>query len=232
MSVTSVPLSQDQLSDEEYEALLDDLRAYRAQLEQADYQADAGSLNRAANLTRLYRDKRWTAYMDREHPIKRTIHRGRPVDPEGRSRFAKYIMEETGLSPRRSYQLWNANALVGILRTAFTKIGDGEWALRPLSKLLREHRPEQATDVWRRAIQLAEGDTPTVAHVRKALADHDKALGYRVPRGRTSDGRSFTDVRRRFLADFEWVAHNATDAQRELLMADLKERLAQLKTKE
>lgn len=230
MSVTSVTsVTPERLDDSEYEAALERLRSYRSQLDQADQHADAGSLERAADLAAIYADKRWVAEMNERHPIKRWVNRGRPVDPEGRSRFAKWVMEEAELHPTRSYQLLNANVLVGILETRVSKIHKAsEKVLRPLRKLLAQDRADQAEAVWRRAVQLAEGEVPTAAQVKKALADHDRELGYVVPRNRTADGQSFGEVSKRSLRDIEWIQHHATEAQKALYIAELQKRLAGL----
>lgn len=230
MSVTAVTsITPERLDDGEYKAALERLRSYREQLNEADQHADAGSLERAADLAALFADKRWVREMDERHPIKRAMHRGRPVDPEGRSRFAKWVMEQAELHPTRSYQLLNANVLVGILETRVSKIHKAsEKALRPLRKLLAQDRADQAEAVWRRAVQLAEGEVPTADQVKKALADHDRDLGYVVPRNRTSDGQSFTEVSKRSLRDIEWIQHNGTDAQKALYIAELQKRLAGL----
>lgn len=230
MTVTSgTSVTPEQLDDGDYEATLERLRSYREQLAQANQHADAGSLERAADLAALYADKRWVAEMNERHPIKRWVNRGRPVDPEGRSRFATWVKEQAELHPTRSYQLLNANVLVGILETRVSKIHRAsEAVLRPLRKLLAQDRADQAVAVWQRAVQLAEGEVPTAEQVKKALADHDRELGYVVPRTRTADGQSFTEVSKRSLRDIEWIQQNGTDAQKALYIAELQKRLAGL----
>jgi hypothetical protein len=214
------------LDDAEYQARIERLRGYREQLNRADQQADTGSLDRAADLAAIYADKRW---VDELPAPKRTSFRGRPVDPEGRSRFATWVKGQLDLQPRYAYYLLNANELAGIVCTRVhenrpTTAGP----LRPLYKLLKDKRGEQAVDIWRRAVQLAEGGTPTAAQVKKALADHDKAMGYSRPRQRTDDGQSFSSVSKRLLRDFEWVSRNGTEEQVKTVLAELQARLAQL----
>jgi hypothetical protein len=226
MTVASVTAVTERLDDSEYQTRIERLRSYREQLDRADQQADSGSLDRAADLAAVYTDKRWVDELPA--PIKASF-RGRPVEPDSRSRFAKWAKEKLDLAPAYSYFLLNAHELSGIISTRVeTNRPRSAKALRPLYKLLKDKRGEQAVDIWRRALQLAEGATPTHAHVRKALADHDKALGYSQPRTRP-EGRSFKDVRRRLLSDFEWVAQYGTEQEVKSVLADLQERLAVLK---
>lgn len=214
------------LADEEYQAAVDRLRSYVLQLEQAEAQSDAGSLERAADLARIYADKRW---VDELPAPSRTSFRGRPVEPDSRSRFAKWVVANVGLNASYSYRLLNAHELARIILPAAKEIPPtSAWSLRPLYKLLRDHRGDQAPAIWRRAVELADAGVPTVAHVRKALADHDRALGYSTAR-RTADGRSFAEVRARLLREFEWVALNGTEQQIKTVLADLQAKLAELK---
>jgi hypothetical protein len=226
-AVPSVPAVPERLDDAEYQARVERLRGYREQLDRADQQADTGSLDRAADLAAIYADKRW---VDEQPAPKKTHHRGRPVEPDSLSRFAKWAKERLELEPRHCYQLYRADQIAAYLRQAQIKPGASERVLRPLSKLLKKgsERGEQAPDIWRRAVQLAEGDRPTNTHIRKALADHDKELGYTQPRVRTDDGQSFTSVSKRFLRDGEWIARHATEAQRQKVIAELQARLTQL----
>lgn len=225
-SVPGVPAVPERLADGEYQARVERLRAYREQLDQADQQADTGSLDRAADLAAIYADKRW---VDELPAPKKTSFRGRPIEPDSRSRFARWAKERLDLQPRYAYFLLNAHELSGVICTA-VQINRPASArsLRPLYKLLKDKRGEQAVDIWRRALELADGGTPSAAHVKKALADHDKAMGYTQPRVRTDDGQSFASVSKRFLRDGEWIARHATEAQRQKVIAELQARLAQL----
>jgi hypothetical protein len=223
--VTPVPAVPERLDDTDYQARVERLRGYREQLDRADQQADTGSLDRAADLAAIYADKRW---VDELPAPKKTHHRGRPVEPDSLSRFAKWAKERLDLQPRHCYQLHRASEVATYLRAAQLNPGGSEYVLRPLSKLLKDKRGDQAPDVWRRAVQLAEGEPLTNTHLRKALADHDKAMGYTQPRVRTDDGQSFASVSKRFLRDGEWIARHATKAQRQKVIAELQARLAQL----
>jgi hypothetical protein len=64
----------------------------------------------------------------------------------------------------------------------------GEKALRPLWYLVREERRTEIPKVWRAAVHLADGKTPSITHVKKALADwkrenvaKQEASGVKVP---------------------------------------------------
>src|SRR6266487_1117059 len=101
MTVTADMPATVEFDEVEYEAALERLRAFRRQLDQADQRADAGSLDRAADLAMIFSDpeRRWVKEMDETHPVKRTHFRGRPVDPEGRSRFSTWVKEKIDLRP-------------------------------------------------------------------------------------------------------------------------------------
>ncbi len=188
MTVTADMPATVEFDEVEYEAALERLRAFRRQLDQADQRADAGSLDRAADLAMIFSDpeRRWVKEMDETHPVKRTHFRGRPVDPEGRSRFASYVNEKIGLYPRYSYFLLNADEIArNYLYSVQTIRPDSAGSLRPLYKLLKEERGHEAPDIWQRAVRLAGEDVPTAAQVKQALRDHDKTTG-RTPADRTA----------------------------------------------
>lgn len=223
--MTTQTIEQQRLADEEYQAAIERLRAYVLQLELAKETTDSGSLERANDLARIYADKRW---MDELPAPVRTSFRGRPVEPDSRSRFAKWVKAHVNLAPSYSYFLLNAHQLAGIISTRVEENRPATAGpLRPLYKLLRDHRGDQAPAIWRRAVELADGGIPTTADVRKALADHDRALGYVVQR--TADGRNFNEVRARLLREFEWVARNGTEQQVKTVLADLQAKLAELR---
>lgn len=156
------------VTDTEYQAALERVRAYREQLNEADRRTDQGSLDRARDLELLYQEMRW---VDELPAPKNKVWRGRSVDPRSRNRFATWVLQQTGLVPSRVRQLHLAEETVGILVTAVTVIPDGEWALRPLRRLDRQGYGDHLIDVYKRALELAEGDVPTYAHTSKAVRD-------------------------------------------------------------
>lgn len=227
--MTVAPTAEtDRLDDDAYERAIVELRAYREQLDRADKQADAGSLDRAAVLAAIFVDKRW---VDEVPAPKKTHFRGRPVVADSRSRFAKWVMERVGLQPRHCYQLLNANTVANSLRGAHINPGASEWALRPLSKLLRDERSDEIEAVWRRAVELADGESLTSAHVRQALRDHDKATG-RTPTNRTAAyyQRTVKDARAKILREFNWILEHGSEDDVKAVLLEIQKRLAELTT--
>lgn len=187
--MTATAIDTTHLEDADYEATLERLRSYVEQLEQAkehrgqaDRTADANSLERAADLARVFTDKRWVDEVP--YPKRRPGRRG--VKPDSREQFFKWVKDHvksrrTGrpLERSQSQRLLNADE-VGRL---FAPTGDmgakypglTERAIRPLTKL-QAGRSDEIPEVWRRVLQLADGEPPTSSHIAKALADHDKAL--------------------------------------------------------
>jgi hypothetical protein len=239
---TDRPTDMARLDDAEYEASLERLRAYVEQLEeakdkrgQADRHADASSLDRATDLARVFEDKRWVDQVPQAK--KRRGRRG--VKPDSREQFFKWVKEHvkshrTGqpLARSRSDQLLNAHEVVGYFSTTremVEKYPDlTERAIRPLTKL-RAGRTEEIPEVWRRAVELAEGGPPTAANIAKALADHDKALMPPSPAGESAS-RSKQGAAERYykkvLADFDqFLGANARPAQTKALLLEIQQRL-------
>ncbi len=149
----------------EREHRLNRLRTYSELLQVAGRTTDRDSLARAADLAALYEDTAWV--LDLATP-KRTSVRGRPVDPKSRSRFATWARERTGLAPSTIHQLLRAHDIVSnCLRGAGT-MATGEWALRPLTRLLKEH-PDAIEPVWNDAVAEAGGAVPDAGHVKSAI---------------------------------------------------------------
>ncbi|MQB01952.1 MAG: hypothetical protein GEU78_17075 [Actinobacteria bacterium] len=211
-----------QLDDAEFNAALARLRKYREQLEQAGQQADEGTLECAANLTKVFEDRRW---VDQLPTPKKAHHRGRPIDPASRSRFAKWVKAEIDLSPSYCYRLLNADQLQRILSPKAKESISGETALRPLSKLIKQNRLAEAPVVWQRAEELADGEAPTVTHARKALADHDKATG-RTPATKRQGyaQRTIRESRKKAVDYFDYVLQHGSKEDIQELLAELDQR--------
>jgi hypothetical protein len=227
MTVTAAPPVSDRLDDAEYEAALERLREFRRQLDQAEQYADTGSLARAADLAMLFNDpeKRWVKEWDKEHPVKRAQFRGRPVEREGRSRFSSFIKARTDLHPSRAYRLLNAEDLRRIVSPVAKEISEStEGALRPLSKLFKEHRPEEAIEIWRRAMRIADAKgmpMPTSVEVKEALRAHDKETG-RTPADRTAAyyQRTVKEALDRAVREAKWIRqYGAEEDKKRLLLA-------------
>lgn len=161
--VTDVTVS---LSDEEYAATLRRVRDYREQLQGADRQADRNSLDRARDLEVIYQSMRW---VDELPAPKHQVWRGRPVDPQSRNRFATWVLQQTGLNPSYVKRLHSATEIYGALGTI--NAPSGERALRPLQRLRRAGYGDRIPDVYKRAVELAEGNAPTSAETSRAVRD-------------------------------------------------------------
>jgi hypothetical protein len=173
-------------TDDARQARLERLRAFRKQMDQADRDADAGSLDRAADMAEEFDQKEWV----KELPgVTKTHYRGQPIKVDGLSRFAGWAKVNIGYRPAHVYRLIRADEVHRIIFSSGESIpeGTGEAALRPLSKLLnhKDKRPDEIPQVWRRALQLSADDVPTEKQVGNALRAHDTATG-RTPASRVS----------------------------------------------
>ncbi len=156
------------LTRQEYDAALARVAAYRDQLERADRQADQNSLDRARDLELLYQAKHW---VDEMPAPKNKVWRGRPVDPESRDRFAKWALQKTGLTPSRVGYLHRAHDVVTLYLDAVQIKPTGEFAVRPFARLRRAGYGDRIPEVYKRAVELAEGRPPTSAETRQAVRD-------------------------------------------------------------
>ena len=195
------------VTQEGYQAALDRLRDYRKQLQGADRQADRNSLDRARDLELLYRAMQW---VDEIPAPKHQVWRGRPVDPRSRNRFASWIVQTTGLRPSTVRKLHAADEIAGIIVPSGTVIPGGEWALRPFMRLRRAGYEDHIIDVYRAAVQLADGDTPGYAETDRAVRDF---LARYTPGQRQAASASvrLSKYRERITADFVYMLAN--DAQ-------------------
>lgn len=157
----------ERLEDEDYQAALARLREYREMVEAADRRADQASLARAADLALLYEDRRW---MD-ELPAAKPDVTGK-VTPDSRNRFAKWVAEVSSvhLQTRQTTYLLGAYDLNAQVSTVSTVVPTGERVLRPLKAV--QSKGYDHLEVWRRAVELAEGRPPTEAQVRQAKTDY------------------------------------------------------------
>lgn len=158
------------VSQQDYDAALARVAAYREQLQRADRQADQNSLDRARDLELLYQAMRW---VDEVPAPKNTVWRGRPVDPRSRNRFAGWMLQKTGLNPSTVRKLHGAYEIVDELNSCYgvTLNPTGAEATRPLQRLRRAGYGHRIGDVYKNAIQLAEGQQPTSAETRQAVRD-------------------------------------------------------------
>lgn len=162
-------MSTDQLSQQGYAAAVKRLQSYVEQLTSADKKADQGTLERAADLALVYETKAWK---DEVPAPKNAVWRGRPVDPESRNRFATWALQQLGLSPSRTKELFRAHDWIATYGRATSISPSGAWALRPLYRLERIGRKDAVAEVYRRAVELAEGRPPTAAETKQAVRDY------------------------------------------------------------
>ncbi len=160
------------------QARLQRLRAFREQMDRADREADAGSLDRAVDLAEEFAEKQWVNELPE---VTKTHYRGQPIKADGLSRFAGWAKVNIGYAPRHVYRLVRADEVHQIILTQGQSIpeGTGERALRPLSKLLKhkDNRASEIPQVWQRALQLSVNEAPTDKQVGNALRAHDTATG-------------------------------------------------------
>jgi hypothetical protein len=159
------------LTDEDFEAAVKRLRAFKDQQEQSEQLADEGSLERAFDLAAVLEDQRWA---DDLPPIKISHRRGRLVDPYGKSRLARWVKEHIGFHYSYTYRLINTAAIAEELFRPGERIQNvTERSLRPLGRLLRQDRLDETPVVWEKAVRLAGGHTPSAEQVRAALREYD-----------------------------------------------------------
>jgi hypothetical protein len=161
-------MPETKIAQQDYAAALGRIRDYKTQLDSADRQADLNSLERARDLELLYQSMRW---VDELPAPKNVIWRGRPVDPRSRNRFATWVLQTTGLKPAHVGKLHRADEMLGIIGPAGLINPTGEWALRPLVRLRRAGYGDHIADVYRSAVQLADGHAPTYAETSRAVRD-------------------------------------------------------------
>jgi hypothetical protein len=188
------------IAAQDYDAALARLRDYKAQLEGADRQADQNSLDRARDLEVLYQAMRW---VDEVPAPKNTIWRGRPVDPHSRNRFATWVLQSTGLSPSRVTRLHSAHEIAANISASGTIIRpETEGAVRPLTRLKRAGYGDRIPEVYRRAVQLAEGKPPTSAETGKAVRDY--LAQFTVTERRETKSKDWLEQRRQsIIRDFK-----------------------------
>jgi hypothetical protein len=217
------------LDDAEYQARLEHLRAYVEQLERADRQADTGSLQRAADLMAIYEDRRWVEDMPDPKPSRRP-HLFKVV-PDSREQFYKWAKDHITspttsqpLHPSASRRLLDAEDIRAIVRHPLADDSATVTTLSPLAKLLKAGRGEEAPEVWRRAIKLAEAEgqeLPGKAAVRRALADHNKARGIKAPVSK----RTVASYEHKVEQGFDWLVRHNTPEENRALLRRLAERL-------
>lgn len=184
----------------EREHRLNRLRTYSELLQEAGRTTDRDSLARAADLAALYEDKAWVEDLP---PVRQSSRLGRPVDPASQSRFAGWVRERTGLASSTVMQLLRARRIVSNCLCGAEIMPIGEWALRPLTRLLKEH-PDAIQPVWNDAVAEAGGAVPEVGHVKSAIRRWRVENGSGAPR-RDSYGIPPRERRERIIAEARFL---------------------------
>jgi hypothetical protein len=180
MTEIATPVEQAKhLSADERQAIIEHLREFGTQQAESQQLADRGSLERAAELMRLYRDESWMEELPA--PGRRS-----KVPPHDFRRFTKWAIEDNrlGLERRRIHQLKGADEVVGNLRASRAEIAGATGnAVEPLRWMVNNDYADRMGEVWRDARQLAGGDAPGRDAVKRALSDWKKR---NVPKTETS----------------------------------------------
>lgn len=193
----------------ERKTILDRLSKFVSQQRGADELADRDSLERAADLMRLYEDRDWVSELP---PPKTLRHAGRPVDPESFSRFTKWLRERVPLSGSLAYRLRDAHELETNYFASGEIIPSGEYVLRPLKWLTKHEYGDRVPEVWAIACEMAGNKSPDNPTVRRALSKwkHDN-LPKTEHKGRPRGGQALVD---RWLQD----AHRIMEEYPELFI--------------
>lgn len=215
MNVTS------EIAQQDYEAALARIAAYRDQLDHADKQADQNSLDRAADLEMIYQAMRWVDEMPA--PVHK-VWRGRPVDPRSRNRFASWVLQQTGLNPSYVKRLHSASEIAANIGAQGTIIQPtSERALRSLQRLRRAGYGDRIPEVYKMAVQLADGRAPTSAETQRAVRDF--LAKYTTAQRRQQQAKNWLEQRRAaIIRDFTILLEagqhaTAEDALNEMLAA-------------
>lgn len=232
-TVPTVPAVPDErLKDAEYDAAIERLRRYVAQLDeakahtaQAGQRREAGSLHRAADLMALYKDGRWVDQMPA--PKKQRGRREKPDSPERFTKWAEQHVSNptTGSSLKRTtgLKMLDAEEVRRILSTPLEEIPEsvGLTTFGPLISLVKEKRAHDVPEVWRRALQLADGQHPGPATIKKARSDHDKAIGFTGQKAKQQKGK--VKYGQKVVSDFRQLLSHSTPAEVREVMAELKQ---------
>lgn len=220
-SATEVEEADDGTADPavlERELCLNRLRDYCELQQKAVRTADRDSLARAADLAALYEDKAWVNDLP---PMKQRSRLGRPVDPAAQSRFAGWVRERTGLASSRIMQLLRAHHMVSHYLHGVEITATGEWAVRPLTRLLKEH-PDSIKSVWNDAVAEAGGAVPEVGHVKSAIRRWREKTGLGAP-ARDSYGLPARERRERIVAEARFLLQTGHADQLQAALAEINE---------
>jgi len=163
----------------DYETALARVRAYAEKIREGEKVADQESLDRAADLSALYADKRWMLEEAAAGRAPKTkVHNGRPVDPAARHRFGTWLYHQGGLAPRQTTRLLKAHEWVGTFSSSrqISRLA-GENSINPLYALGRKGYGDETPKVLARAQEIAGDGMPiTSAHTKQAIREFWAAI--------------------------------------------------------
>lgn len=187
--------------------------AKRIAAQETDGQRDTIMLGCAA--AAIYEEKSWVSDMDERQPLVKKKSLGRPVDPESRERFGKWLAMKTAeqggvpLATVHTRRLMDAAALAKTYLSQGQKSPSTERQVRPLKPLVKEGRADDIPKVWQSAVDKAGADgldEPTARHVATARAEYRASL----PKPVAGHAKSVPSDQRksRALAELYWLMGN------------------------
>jgi hypothetical protein len=162
------------LNDTAYEAALARIRDWVDSSRKLEGDAQKATMERAAEMVAVFEDKRWVKDIP---PPKNKVWRGRPVNPESFNRFSGWLLQQTGLPPSRAREFERSHRLVADLLVRAPIKPTQVFLVRPLQPLRKIGYGDQVSDLWRRAVDLAGGQEPTMEQVKKVVSEFRKEIG-------------------------------------------------------
>lgn len=187
------------LNGDEDAAALERIRAWVDQSRSLEGEAQKATMERAADMVRLYERKHWVKDVP---PPKNKVWRGRPVDPESFNRFSGWLLQQTGLSTGRAREFERAHRVVQEFLVRAPLKPTRAFLVRPFVPLRKMGYGDRIPDLWQRAVDLADGREPTAEQVKKVIADFRKELGAATVKRAQAQGRA-KELRDLALADLQ-----------------------------
>jgi hypothetical protein len=174
------------LSDAEYSAALDRLRAHQALITEGklakagvDTANDQGTLARAADLHAIFADQaRWEKY-----PLPKRQGRSKRVRPRSVGHFVRWAADAIGYTPRRVEQLLAVHEVLATITNPVPFSREAtETTLRPIVDLVQAGRVDEAVSILREAQRKANGAVPTRKQVQSVKTARIRAAQTAIKR--------------------------------------------------
>lgn len=197
-----------------------EIRSAIEEKRESDSAADSQSLERAADLEAIYNSFDWVQDMP-PAPARRL---GRRINPKSREQFAKWVKLSYGWGSQSYLNRLQASLEVAttVLMPRGMRMPSGSKALRPLEKLRAAGYADQQAQIWERAVELAEGETPTEGMVRKVVNEYLAARRPSLPNV-AKDPRTKAEIkaanRARIVAEFHALMEEDNREAKETLNA-------------